>query len=87
MNDTDTVTVRNLTLATKAGKPVRVLSNVTDADIADILQTYGDDDVLDVILDTVVTTVTTVSTDYLTPCPYDHAHTRHWCGHVQCRDS
>lgn len=21
------------------------------------------------------------------PCPYTHAHTRHWCGYEQCRDS
>lgn len=20
-------------------------------------------------------------------CPFDHAHTRHWCGHEGCRDS
>lgn len=20
-------------------------------------------------------------------CPYTHAHTRHWCGYEQCRDS
>lgn len=22
-----------------------------------------------------------------TQCPYTFAHTRHWCGHDQCRDS
>ncbi|GHG10224.1 hypothetical protein [Streptomyces hydrogenans] len=21
------------------------------------------------------------------PCPYDFAHTRHWCGHETCRES
>ncbi len=21
------------------------------------------------------------------PCPYTHAHTRHWCGYATCRDS
>ncbi len=21
------------------------------------------------------------------PCPYDFAHTRHWCGHPDCRES
>lgn len=21
------------------------------------------------------------------PCPYTHAHTRHWCGHPDCRES
>ncbi len=20
-------------------------------------------------------------------CPYSHAHTRHWCGNINCRDS
>jgi len=28
--------------------------------------------------------VTVVEDD---PCPYDFAHTRHWCGHAECRDS
>lgn len=22
-----------------------------------------------------------------TPCPYDHSHTRAWCGNPQCRES
>lgn len=21
------------------------------------------------------------------PCPYTHAHTRHWCGYIECRES
>jgi hypothetical protein len=24
---------------------------------------------------------------YANPCPYDHAHTRHWCGNARCRDA
>lgn len=25
--------------------------------------------------------------DEAAPCPYTHAHTRHWCGYPECRGS
>jgi hypothetical protein len=25
--------------------------------------------------------------ELLDTCPYTHAHTRHWCGHLLCRDA
>lgn len=32
--------------------------------------------------------VTVTATDWedVEPCPYTHAHTRHWCGRKYCRD-
>jgi hypothetical protein len=34
----------------------------------------------------VITLATAAGVD-ASPCPYSHSHTRHWCGHLMCRDS
>lgn len=84
----DTTITYNLVIATGDGCPIAGYSKIDKSQVNKLISAFGDYPSITFSLDTVVTTTAVdTTTDTITPCPYTHSHTRHWCGHLQCRDS
>lgn len=82
MSSTTTTQLNVKVTTPDGGMVVKTYNDVDHSRLSSIVSRWSG---MTVTMDT-VTTVTTISdTVDLTPCPYDHSHTRNWCGHMQCR--
>lgn len=87
--DADTTTVwYNVTVTTDAGTVVQHYARWARENLAEIADKWSADDLhIEVVQVTEVVRRTNESLGVLTVCPFDHAHTASWCGHLQCRQS